>query len=512
MPQLPALHMTTDDLHGLSVDALVVPVFRGGMEGPGADVVLAALGLTDVPRDRGFRGKPGEVLHLAAPGLPWGRVTLVGLGRLDQLTDEQVRRAAGAAIRSLAPTATTVATTLALANASPGAIRAAAEGILLGAYRYDDARSTAKPYALTDVTLVVPSSLVDEATEALRRARLHAVAQCVARDLVTAPPNRLGPEAVADAALAAFADDDTVEVEVWDQARLETEGCGGLLAVARGSAREPRLVHLHHRPADPVASVALVGKGITFDTGGISLKRPSSIMESMKGDMGGAAAVFGVFTALRELALPIEVHGWLCLAENMPGGDAQRPSDVITVRGGTTVEVLNTDAEGRLVLADGLQLAVEAEVDAIVDVATLTGAAQRALGTRASAIFANDDDLLRALLGAADGAGESMWHLPLWEDLRDNLDSEVADLDNIGRGDEAGATIAGLFLREFVDGVPWAHLDIAGSFWQDADRDHNPRHGTGVPVRTLLRWLETCGGRPPPPPPAPPPHPPPPPP
>jgi leucyl aminopeptidase len=488
---LPVVHVTTDELTSLDVDALIVPVFRGGIEGPGADTVLRALGLSDVPRDASFRAKPGEVLHLAAPGQPWGRVTLVGLGRLDQLSDEMVRRAAGSAIRSVAGDVATVATTLPLANVSLTTIRAAAEGALLGAYRYDAARSAPDALTLTDISLVIPSSLAADADEVVRRASVHATAQCVARDLVTTAPNLLGPVEVAERALELASDE--VTVEVWDEERLTAEGCGGLLAVARGSARPPRLVRLRYSPADPIASVALVGKGITFDTGGISLKRPSSIMESMKGDMGGAAAVFAVFTALAELKVPLEVYGELCLAENMPGADAQRPSDVITIRGGTTVEVLNTDAEGRLVLADGLALAEETGVDAIVDVATLTGAAMRALGNRASAVFSNDDDLLRQLLGAADDAGESMWHLPMWEDLRDNLDSDVADLENLGRGDEAGATMAALFLREFVGQTPWAHLDIAGPFWQDEDRYHLPRHGTGVPVRTLLRWLEGAG-------------------
>ena len=488
MAQLPAVHVTTDAVTDLDVDAMIVPVFRGAIEGPGTDVVLRALGFDDVPRDSSFRGKPGEVLQLAAPGQPWGRVVLVGLGRLDQLTDEQVRRAAGSAIRAVADTAATVATTLPLVSTSIQTIRAAAEGAILGAYRYDDARSSAKPFALTDVTLVVPSSLADRAAEAVARAGLHARAQCVARDLVTAPPNRLGPAEVADLAVELLPDD--IEVEIWDEDDLADERCHGLLAVARGSARPPRLVHLTYRPADPVARIALVGKGITFDTGGISLKRPSSVMEHMKGDMGGAAAVLAVFTALGELKVPVEVTGWLCLAENMPGADAQRPSDVITMRNGTTVEVRNTDAEGRLVLADALVLAAESEVDAIVDVATLTGAVTHAVGKRASGLFSNDDDLIRQLLGAADDAGEAMWHLPLWEDLRTNLDSDVADLDNLGTGDDAGATMGGLFLREFVDGTPWAHLDIAGPFWQDSDRYHLPKHGTGVPVRTLLRWLE----------------------
>ncbi len=489
MPSLPSLHLTTDALGDLDVDALIVPVFRGAIEGPGADVALRALGLDQVPRDEHFRGRPGEILTLAAPDQPWGQVVLVGLGRLDALSDEQVRRAAGSAVRSVAERCRTVATTLPEVKVSTATIRAAAEGALLGAYRYDQARSQPEPLVLTDVTLVVPSSLAGRAAPEVERARVHAEAQCLARDLVTTPPNRLGPVELAQAARELLPAD--VEVEVWDEQRLADEGCGGLLAVARGSARPPRLVRLRYRPANPVAHVSLVGKGITFDTGGISLKRPSSIMEEMKGDMAGAAVVLAAFGALGALGVPVAVSGELCLAENMPGADAQRPSDVITIRNGTTVEVLNTDAEGRLVLADGLSLAAEDDdVDAIVDVATLTGAVFRAIGKRATGVFSNDDDLLRQLLAAADDAGEAMWHLPLWDDLRDNLDSTVADLDNLGRGDEAGATMGGLFLREFVDGTPWAHLDIAGPFWQDEDRYHLPRHGTGVGVRTLLRWLE----------------------
>jgi leucyl aminopeptidase len=486
---LPTVHVTTDAVAELDVDALVVPVFRGAIEGPGTDTALRALGYDEVPRDATFRGKLGEVLDLAAPGQPWGRVTLLGLGRMDELSEEQVRRAAGAAARHLAPRCRTIATTLPLVRADQQTIRAVAEGVLLGAYRYDDQRPGRDPLVLRDVTLVVPSSLAERAADDVDRARIHAEAQCIARDLVTTPPNLLGPVEAAERVRELLPE--AVEVEVWDEDRLADERCDGLLAVARGSARPPRLVRLRYRPESPVAKVALVGKGITFDTGGISLKRPSSIMESMKGDMGGAAAIVGVFAALADLDVRIEVTGELCFAENMPGADAQRPSDVITMRNGTTVEVMNTDAEGRLVLADGLCLASEDDdVDAIVDVATLTGAVARAIGKRATGIFSNDDDLLRQLLSAADAAGEAIWHLPLWEELRENLDSEVADVDNLGVGDEAGATMGGLFLREFVDGKPWAHLDIAGPFWQDKDRYHNPRHGTGVGVRTLLRWLE----------------------
>jgi leucyl aminopeptidase len=491
--QLPEIDITTTAPLDLEVDALVVPVFRGAIEGPGAEVALRALGLDEVPRDAGFRGKTGELLHLAAPGLACGRLTLVGLGRMDELSDERVRRAAGAAVRALAPRCRTIATTLALASASASSVRATTEGALLGSYRYDEARSSADPLRLASITVVVPSALEQASRRALDRARAHAEAQCLARDLVTTPPNRLGPVEFVETVTPLLAERD-VEVEVWDEARLIEEECGGHLAVARGSAREPRLAILRYRPEEPVGRVALVGKGITFDTGGISLKRPSTIMEAMKGDCGGAAVVAGAVSALAALDVPVEVTGYLCLAENMPSGDAQRPSDVITIRGGTTVEVRNTDAEGRLVMADGLVLAAEDAPDAIVDVATLTGAAMRAVGKRATAAFGNDDDVLRQILGAAEEAGESTWHMPLWEDLRDNLESEVADLDNLGLGDEAGATMAGLFLREFVDEVPWVHLDIAGPFWQDEDRWHLPKHGTGVGVRTLLRWLEQPKG------------------
>ncbi|MFP4636096.1 MAG: M17 family peptidase N-terminal domain-containing protein, partial [Nitriliruptoraceae bacterium] len=270
MADLPDVHITTDDIADLDVDALIVPVFRGGIEGPGADVALRALGLDDVPRDHGFRGKTGEVLHLAAPGQPWGRVTLVGLGRLDSLSDEMLRRAAGSAVRSILGTAHTAATTLALVEGSAEAVRAVAEGAMLGAYRYDEVRTDPAPRTLTDVTVVVASSLAERAAAAVGRAGIHARAQCLARDVVTTPPDRLGPVEVAELALERLPD--SIEVEIWDEQRLADEGCGGHLAVGRGSARPPRLVRLRYVPDDPVATVALVGKGITFDTGGISLK------------------------------------------------------------------------------------------------------------------------------------------------------------------------------------------------------------------------------------------------
>ena len=488
MAQLPRVHVTTDDALTLDVDALVVPVFKGGIEGPGAEAALEALGLDEVPRDGGFRGKLGEVLHLAAPGMACGRVTLVGLGRMDELDDEQVRRAAGAATRALAEGVVTIATTLPMADVAVSSVRAAAEGAILGAYRYLEKRSDPTPVKLTDVTLVVPSSLAQDAERAVARATIHARAQCLARDLVNTPAADKSPQAFCDRVTETLGD--AVTAEVWDETRLEEERCGGILAVGQGSSRPPRLLILRYEPADPIASVVLVGKGIVFDSGGLSLKRPYTSMATMKDDMGGAAAVVGAMSALAELELPVAVTGLCALAENMPSGEAQRPSDVFTARNGTTVEVLNTDAEGRLVMADALAYAAEQEPDAIVDVATLTGSALHAVGARATGVFGNDDDLLRQILTAAEAAGEPAWHLPLWEDLRENLESDVADLNNLGRGDQAGATMAGLFLREFVDGEPWVHLDIAGPAWGEKARHHLPKEGTGVGVRTLLRWLE----------------------
>ena len=485
---LPELSATSQDPLEIETDALVVPVFRGAFETPGARAALDALGYDEVPRDADFRGDVGDLSILAGAGLPAKRVVLVGLGRLDSLDPEQVRRAAGTATRQLAGDVGSVVMALPLVSPDAETLRAAGEGALLGAYRYLDHRSEPDPPALREVVLAVPAALEDEAEEAVHLATAHARATTLARDLVNTPPAHKSPARFCEAAANAMPDG--VEVEIWDESRLADEKCGGVLAVGRGSSRPPRMLILRHEVEDAVATVYLVGKGIVFDTGGISLKRPSEIMEHMKADMGGAGAIVGAMSVLPDLDLRVSVVAVCGVAENMPSGDAQRPSDVIRIRNGTTVEVMNTDAEGRLVMADALSYAAEHDPDAIVDVATLTGAAKRALGDYAMAAFSNDDDLLRQVLTAADDAGESMWHMPLWEDLRENLDSEIADIDNIGRGNGGGATIAGLFLREFVDDEPWVHLDIAGPAWASKARYHHSPGGTGAATRTLLRWLE----------------------
>ncbi len=487
-PLLPDLHVSTS-VDEVDADTLVVPVFRGAIAGPGVEAALEQLGLSEVPRSGSFRGKAGEVLVMANPGGRHRRVVFAGLGRMDELRPEQVRRVGGAVARELLPTATSMVTTLALVDPAEEYVRALAEGLLLGAHRVDRWQTTPKPRRLSSCTIVVPSTLADRAPALLDAARAHAAGQAITRELVLTPAGELGPQDVADWATTSLPDE--VEVEVWDEDRLQAERCGGLLAVGKGSVRPPRLVILRYRPDSPVAEVALVGKGIVFDAGGLSLKPPDN-MEKMKYDMTGAAVVLGTMGALPAIAPGVAVTAYLPLAENMPSGSAQRPGDVFTARNGKTVQVLNTDAEGRLVMADALSLAAESDADAIVDVATLTGAVSHAVSRRAFGVFGNDDDLLRQLLTAADDAGEQAWHLPLWEDLREGLDSEVADLDNIGNRDDAGgASVAALFLREFVADIPWVHLDVASSSWATEARGHLPAMATGVGVRTLLRWLET---------------------
>jgi leucyl aminopeptidase len=493
VPDSPALLdlAVATSVAAVEADTLVVPVFRGGIAGPGADAALDDLGLAEVPRTADFRGKVGEVSVVANPGGAYGRVVFAGLGRMDELSPETVRRAAGAVARAVLASAQSLVTTLALVDPAPAYVRAVAEGLLLGAHRDDRFRSSPGPRRLTAATVVVPSSLASSGDDLLARARAHATGQVHARELVTTPAGQLGPQDVVNWASSMLPDG--LDVEVWDEDRLEAERCGGLLAVGKGSTRPPRLLVARYRPENPLAHVAMVGKGIVFDSGGLSLKPPEG-MEHMKDDMGGAAVVLGVMGALPSLAPSVAVTGYCALAENMPSGSAQRPGDVFAARNGKTVQVLNTDAEGRLVMADALSLAAETDADAILDVATLTGAVSHAVGRRAVGVFGNDDDLLRQVLAAAEEAGESAWHLPLWEDLREGLESDVADLDNIAREDRGGATIAGLFLREFVDDVPWVHLDVAGAMWATAPRGHLPSQATGVGVRTILRWLEATHG------------------
>jgi leucyl aminopeptidase len=367
-------------------------------------------------------------------------------------------------------------------------VEAVAEGVLLGSYVFDRYKTPKDGEASPDTEWTI----VGAPDAAISRALVFAAAIIGTRDLVNTPPRDLYPVSLADEARAA-ASTAGVDVRVWDAAALEAEGFGGILAVGAGSARPPALVRLGWAPEGAKETVALVGKGITFDTGGISIKTNDS-MATMKSDMAGAAAVLAVVVAAAKLGLPIAVTGWLCLAENMPSGSAQRPSDIIRVHGGTTVEVMNTDAEGRLVLADGLDRAREEKPDILIDIATLTGAQGLALGARTAGVMGTPE-VRDAVVAAADEAGEAAWAMPLPEHLREGLESKIADLRNVSNDLKGGMLTGGLFLREFVGDIPWAHLDIARpAFNEGAPYGVNPSGGTGVAVRTMLHYLEKrCG-------------------
>ncbi|MFI7589517.1 leucyl aminopeptidase [Spongisporangium articulatum] len=492
------LTVTSKDPADIGADALVV----GVVSGSGGPALAATPGLSTGVRNRlatalkaaGVSAKPDAVQRIpAVTGVNAKSVVFTGLGEQSTVDDESLRRAAGAAARSLAGSAKAV---LALPATTPAATVAVAEGALLGAYSFDRYKSGAKGDGPLGAAVVVTGASPAAVRGGIRRAKVLAEAVHGTRDLINTSPLDLYPAQFAAEATAA-AEGLPVKVTVLDEKKLARGGYGGLIGVGQGSTRPPRLVQLEYAPRAAKKHVALIGKGITFDSGGISIK-PAANMDAMKSDMSGAAAVLHTVLAAAKLELPVRVTGWLAIAENMPSGTAQRPSDVITIRGGKTVEVLNTDAEGRLVLADALVSAGEngANPDVIVDIATLTGAQMVALGNRISAIMANDDDLRDQVRRAADTSGEQFWPMPLPKELRASMDSKVADIANIGDR-FGGMLVAGLFLQDFVptdgDGrqVPWAHLDIAGpAFLTGAAHGYTTVGGTGVGVRTMLTLLE----------------------
>jgi leucyl aminopeptidase len=399
-----------------------------------------------------------------------------------------LRRAAAAAAKAAGSNTSLVIDHAAVTGSldDPAAVtQALGEGAALAGYRFDRYRSADGDH-LARVTIVGTGDRTEAA--GLARARVVADAVCFARDLVNEPGGTLVPAEFADRVRDA-ATEAGLGVTVWGLEEIAEERLGGVLAVNKGSGNEARFVRLEYRPEGAVGHVALVGKGITFDSGGLSLKTGEGMM-TMKCDMAGAAAVVATMCALPALGVPVAVTSFTPLTDNMTGDDAQRPGDVFTARNGTTVEVLNTDAEGRLVLADALSLASEEQPDAIVDLATLTGACMVALGDKVAGILSTDDELSAEIRAAADSVGEALWPLPLVEDYRKLLDSPVADLKNIG-GRYGGTITAGLFLREFVaDGIPWAHLDIAGPAFSDDAPPDGPKGATGYGVRTLLAFLE----------------------
>jgi leucyl aminopeptidase len=488
-------------------DVLVIGVIQtpdGPGAAPGADGVDEALGgtLADALTALGATGELEEITKIPGGGkLPASVILAVGLGAAPEdgasFDAEKLRRAAGTALRDLGgnkPGARekgeSKAVTLALPAKTPAEAEAVAAGALLGGYSFRRYRSVQAP----DITVTLLTS--DDNAAAVNRGRVIAEAVNLVRDLVNTAPIDL-PPAVLAAEAERVAAGQGIAVQVLDETELREGGYGGITAVGQGSTRPPRLVRLEYTHPEATKTVAFVGKGITFDSGGLSLKPPKS-METMKCDMSGAAATLAATAAIAELGLPVNVIGYMCLAENMPGGAAQRPSDIITIYGGKTVEVLNTDAEGRLVMADALARSGADNPDLVVDIATLTGAATVALGRRTTGVMGSTEPLAAEVAAVMREAGEPAWAMPLPEELRKGLDSPVADLANVSGERSGGMLVAGLFLREFVpDGVAWAHLDIAGpAFNEGSAYGYTPKGGTGAAVRALVRIAaEAAAGR-----------------
>jgi leucyl aminopeptidase len=437
-------------------------------------------GFKDEARANNFSGKEKEFLT-AYPG-KGRRLLVAGLGKREKFGTEKLRRAAAAAaLRAKALDLAALSLTLPSAGSARENAHAAVEGFLLQLYEYKRWKSKAGG------PLKLAALRVDADPDAVRRAEIYARATCVTRDLVNEPPSVCTPRFLAERARGIAGRG--VGVKVLDGKQVRRLGMGGLVGVSLGSEEPPRFVHLSWKARGARKTVAIVGKGITFDSGGLCIK-PADGMLHMKDDMSGAGAVIGVFSALAELRPRVNVHGIFAATENMPGGAAYKTRDVLRAMNGKTMEIINTDAEGRLILADALSYASRLKPDEIIDLATLTGACVVALGPDISAIFTKNDKLRSGLQSAARAEGEKLWPLPLEDDYIDMIRSDVADMKNSG-GRWGGAITAALFLREFVDeGIPWAHLDIAGPALVEGDKPYRPAGGTGVMVRTLLRYLE----------------------
>ncbi|CAN5382152.1 leucyl aminopeptidase [soil metagenome] len=494
---LPDISIAASPAYELDADALVLAAGR-------TEDRLFLLGTDDFPsgvtaqlesmfEGLGFSGKKDEVVRMpSVEGIRSKVVIVVGLGQAGPST-ESLRYAAGAATRKIRGLASFA---LALPVSDLADVRAVLEGAALGAYDYTAYRNTSLDARQLGANFVVISTTLEGAAAAAAAARETAKAVYLVRDLVNEAPRDLFPESLVERVRAA-AEGLPVALRVWEVAELEADGFGGILGVGQGSTRGPRLVRVSYEPERASTHLALVGKGITFDSGGLSLKSPASMI-GMKNDMTGSATVLAVTLAAAALGLPIRITAWLCLAENMPSGAAIRPGDVLTIHGGRTVEVLNTDAEGRLVLADGLVAASEELPDAIIDVATLTGASVTALGNRYVGTL-GDDGLVATVIESARAVGETLWPMPIPAEFRPMLNSDIADLQNMKPGNTAGGMlIAAAFLREFVgktaDGgaqIPWAHLDIAGPAINGGEGYGFTLKGpTGVTVRTLLDVAE----------------------
>ncbi len=473
---------------GLSVKSA-----KGSLAIESGDLAIDTKALLASLHDLGATGKEDEIIRI--PGTTTRLLVFTGLGKHQtSYSNETLRRAAGAATRALAGNSSV---TIALPAKSAAAVQAIAEGAGLGNYHFDEFRGSTKSAQKTAIkTITIYSSQVtgSAAKEIAHHATVITDTTALVRDLVNTPPSHLTPitfaKKIEAAVKAAGGASVGLKFGLLTDAQLKSKGFGGIIAVGQGSANPPRLVSLTYSPKGLKAKkkFAFVGKGITFDTGGLALK-PALGMEAMKSDMSGAAAICAATIALALLKVPVSIEAWAPLAENMPSDTATRPSDIITIYGGKTVEVLNPDAEGRLVLADAISKAQESkDLDGIIDVATLTGAQLIALGKRTSAVMTNNEEFSARFIDATKISGESFWPMPLPVELRASLDSPTADLANIGERN-GGMLVAGLFLKDFVaDSLPWLHLDIAGPAYNDGSaHGYTPLGGTGIALRSLVQ-------------------------
>ncbi|ASK64614.1 leucyl aminopeptidase [Brachybacterium avium] len=490
---MPTITITEASVRDVEADVLILPLLAGADDAPatvpGSPEISEAIAGLDASAARGDLHRIPSYGLAAATSL-----LLVGVGdeALPEIDSEDLRLAFGAATRSLNGVGHAA---VALPTGTAVQRAAALEGAALGAYAFvghkSGTGSSAPKAALGSLTLVAEGG-ADAARTAVERSTLLSEVVDIVRDLVNTPPNLLHPVSFAQRAEELVADL-PITVTVLDEKQLAEGGYGGIVGVGQGSTRPPRLVRLEYAPSAAERSVALVGKGITFDTGGISLK-PAPGMDDMTSDMTGAATVLGATIGAARLGLDVKVTTYLALAENMPGGGAQRPGDVVTMRNGKTVEVLNTDAEGRMVMADALVDAVADAPDLVMDVATLTGAAVVALGKRTAGVMGTED-ARELVLTAAGTAGEPFWALPFPAELRADLTGQVADLRNIGER-PGGALSAGIFLAEFVGETPWAHLDIAGPGYASSPLGYMGKGATGMSTRTVLQVLEDLAAGP----------------
>ena len=485
-------------LEEVPADALIVGLYVGETKLPErlARLDRAAQGqLKRVLDAEKFSGKAGHVTHAHADGR---RIVVAGLGARTETTSEVLRRAAAAGVRRARDLGARTVAVEVLGDRLTARQRAQAvvEGAILGTYHFDRYKREKADKTVDELRLVEPDARrAREARDGMRRGESFALATSFARDLINAPANELHPTDLARAATE-LGKESRLDVKVYDAAECRKMGMGAFLGVAAGSEQPPKFIHVTYSPSGRPAAgrkrkkVVLIGKGITFDSGGLDLKPPDGMLR-MKYDMAGAAAVLGIMGALPQLRSPVEVHGLIAATENMPSGTALRPGDVLRAMNGTTIEVGNTDAEGRLTLADALSYAAaRVKPDEVIDLATLTGACVVALGPHIAGVMGNDDPLTARWLQAAKEAGEEMWHLPLPPRLVEQLKSEIADLKNTAER-WGGALTAGLFLKEFLDATPWVHVDLAGPASTDKELGHVGKGGTGFGVATILQFVRS---------------------